>query len=137
MRALVNLKDDSAGIEDAEVTVVPDGKCGLRAVLADQRRKVLEGEPEAGVGALRESEIALIAKAPEHVAAASPILIIDLYNPGLVAHREEQIAVVGRIHQSVAVGPIRQSAEVAVDVEIVEGVPRPNRIPILVEIDDP
>ena len=78
----------------------------------------------------------LIAKPPEHVAAAGSILIIDLYNPGLVAQRKQQIAVTRRIHQSVAVGPVRQAAEMAVDVEIVKGVPRPHRIPILVEIDD-
>src|SRR5438105_10396667 len=121
---------------DSNGNVCPNGDCGLRAVLADQRGKVLEGEPETRIAALGEGEISLIAKPPEHVAAAGSILIIDLYNPGLVAQRKQQIAVTRRIHQSVAVGPVRQAAEMAVDVEIVKGVPRPHRIPILVEIDD-
>src|SRR5271168_5194098 len=97
---------------------------------------MLERKPEARIIALRQGKITLIPKFPEDIPRASPIVVVDLQDPRLVAHRQQKVAVRGRVYERITVGPVGQAVEMTVHVEIVEGVPGPHRIPIWVQIDD-
>ena len=48
---------------------------------------MLEREPERRVIALGQREVALISETPEDIARARSVLIVDLDDPGLMAHR--------------------------------------------------
>ncbi len=52
-----------------------------------------------------------------------------------MSHREQQVAIVGGVDQRIAMGPVGQTVEMAVNVKIIETIPGPNGIPILVQID--
>ena len=96
-------------------------------------------EPVRGVGGIRDTlqgEITLIAKMPENVARTGTIGIIDFDQPVLVTDGNDQIAVVGGVDHGVGVGPIGKRKGLAVGVEMVEFVPEPHGVVILVEVDD-
>ena len=100
---------------------------------------MLRVEPVRGVGRIRDTlqgEITLIAQMPEDVARARTIGIVDFDQPVLVADGNDQIAVVGGVDHGVGVGPIGKQIGPAVGVEMVEFIPEPHGVVILVEIDD-
>ena len=82
-----------------------------------------------GVGAALQSEIAALSQAPKDVTGAFSILIVNLYG-------EQEIAVIGGIHDRVGVRPVREEIGVAVDIQMVKRVPHPNRLQVGVEIDE-
>src|ERR1700684_670425 len=97
---------------------------------------MLKREPDRWIigwdTSLSQGEVALIAEMPNHVACSGSIVVVDLQNPRLVAHRDEQIAVGRGGEQSGPVGRGGQPVQMTVHVEIVEAVPRPSRIPVLI-----
>jgi hypothetical protein len=62
-----------------------------------------------------ESEISILPKPPQNVAAPCAVLVVDLEDPTLVAHRQEKVTI-GRVVDGIAVRPIGQSLKMAIQV---------------------
>ena len=97
---------------------------------------MLRIKPVRGVGAALQSEIAALSQAPKDVTGAFSILIVNLYDPILMPDGEQEIAVIGGLHDRVGVRPVREEIGVAVDIQMVKRVPHPNRLQVGVEIDE-
>ena len=69
---------------------------------------------------------------PHDVAGAGAVVVVDLYQPILMADGDDQIAVELRIEDCVCMGPVRVHIGMAVDIQVIELVPQPNRMVILV-----
>ena len=95
---------------------------------------MLRIEPVSGIGGAHKFEITALAKAPHHIARASAVKKIDFDDPILVAHREQQIVIVARIQHSVRVRPVRKDHRAPVNVEVIERIPRPIGIEVLVHV---
>src|SRR6185437_1771703 len=68
----------------------------------DKRGAMLCEEPVLGVGVsgsvrIHQNEVALITEVPEDVAGADAVVVINLYEPILVAHGDDEVAIVGGI----------------------------------------
>src|SRR5215475_6738574 len=81
--------------KDASVAVVHYGQvefsCG---VVGGKRRAVLCIKPVRGIHTAYKRKIPLIPEAPENVASARAVRIINLDDPALMAYREEKIVVI-------------------------------------------
>src|SRR5690242_7581370 len=98
-----------------------------------QRWKVLRVEPATHVTA-GEGKISIVSQSPQDVSRAGSILIVYLYNPALIAHGKQQIRIIRRVYNGIAVSPIGQSHQMTIQVEMIECRPKPGRVPVLVEI---
>src|SRR5580765_517490 len=65
---------------------------------------------------------------PDDVADPGAVHIINLDYPALVADREEKIAVIGRVHDGVGVGPIRITHKGTSDIQMIKAVPHPPKL---------
>ena len=83
-----------------------------------------------------EREIALIAKMPEDISCTGPVVVVDFYDPALMAYGEEQVSIRRRIQNGVGVSPVRKHVRFAVDVQMVERIPEPHGIQVRVEVDE-
>src|SRR5262245_13114574 len=102
-----------------------------------------------------EGEVAALPQPPDDVAVAVPVAVVDLDDPVLVADREDQVAVRGGPGNGVDVQPVdggesgddgrgfRTAREqnlaqdgAAVDVQVVEAVPGPRHLEVVVEHND-
>src|SRR5437016_4037929 len=106
----------------------------MRTILAYYGRKMLEGKPQAGIVALLEREISLIAQLPKYVARTSPIVIVDLQHPGLMTKGQQKIPIRRRINHRIAMRPVRQAIEVTIHIQVIETGPCPDWIPVLIQI---
>ena len=130
---------ESGGINEVLVAIVEhqDVKSASSGG-ADDIGIVLVGKPIHRVNGICSSrqkrKIALVAELPYDTAITVTVVVIDLHNPGLVAAREHERFIVRRIDNGIAVGPIGGGHWMAIDIQVVEGVPEPDGIVILVEI---
>ena len=72
---------------------------------------------------------------PEYISGPVAILIIYLDEPILVTHGDDEIAVVSRINYGVSVRPIRIHVRAAGNVQMVEFIPEPNGVAILIQVN--
>ena len=56
-----------------------------------------------------DGEIAALPQRPDDVAVAGPVAVIDLDHPGLVAHGDQQVSVLGRPGDGVGVRPVARA----------------------------
>src|SRR5271166_2195527 len=96
---------------------------------------MLSEEP-VRVQARVEREVPLISQFPDDIAGAISILIIDLQHPVLVPQRNQQIPVILGIDQRIGVGPVWKEQGMSIHVQVVEGIPHPNRIVVRIQIND-
>src|SRR6266704_6678520 len=99
--ALVNLKNRSPGeagrsrwrsarhalIIDTQVAIVEDCKRHRRAARIDNGRKMFRIKPLTRIPA-RQGKVSLLSQPPQHVAAASAMVVVDSDDPALMPHGE-------------------------------------------------
>src|SRR4029453_16708374 len=131
----------AAGIENALISVVEEKNVKrTRRGRADEVGVVLGGKPVDGIDGVGSSrlkrKIALIAELPQDAAIAGAVVVVDLDDPVLVTDRKQQGFVIRRIGEGVAMSPVGKLHGTAVGVEVIEGIPEPDRFAIFVEVYD-
>jgi len=130
----------AAGIENALIAVIKQEHFDLAGCGGAEDVGVMLGvEPVKWTGGIRRTgqqiKVSLVTKSPHDAAIADTVVVIDFNDPSLGAHGNHQGLIVRRIDHRVAVQPIRKIHGMAIDVEVVEGIPKPDRFVILVEVD--
>ncbi len=93
------------------------------------------GVVEIGGASTGNDEVPARAQPPKDTAIAGAISIVDFDYPILVPHRKNQVSIVRRVDYRVRVSPIRKTERMAIYVKVVESGPDPDRLTVLVKID--
>src|SRR5208283_1681451 len=114
--------DIAVAVQDSEVSIVEkhEGE-NARAIRAQNRRIVLTIVPIDGRLLTGQREITAGTKAPQDVARARAILVVDFDDPILVSHRKDQVSIRRRINDRIGMGPICEPEGSMRKVEMIEG----------------
>ena len=111
-----------------------------RIPIADETRSMLRVEPVSRVGVdlsvVHQREVSAFSKSPENTSVAGTVGVVHLDKPVLVTNGDDEVSVIRGIDDGVRVGPVRKHKRVSVDVKVIELIPNPDWIPILIEIDN-
>src|ERR1700747_2974404 len=98
---------------------------------------MLRVKPVGRICATLEREIPSLPESPHDIAVALAILVVNFDDPVLMPDRKKEVSVIRGVNNCVGVRPIRKKVWVAVDVQVVERIPCPNGLQILVQINKP
>ena len=62
--------------------------------------------------------------------------VINFEYPALVAHRDEDVAVILGVNHCIRMRPVWKIHWITVDIEVVERIPYPNGLQVCIKVDD-
>ena len=92
--------------------------------------------PIGWVGSALQREVTTFTEPPEDVARAGTIVVVDFEDPVLVAHGDEDVVIVGCVDDRVGMRPVGEAHGMTIYIEVIKLIPYPNRLQVLVEVND-